>query len=78
MATYVLWYLVTYNWPSQPLSIRRQDLNKAMHDVSLAWTVLLWLNERHGRSKVLGSDDSLLLDSKILPCFPALCEVLAE
>ena len=27
---------------------------------------------------MLGSDDSFPLDSKILPCFPALCEVLAE
>ena len=32
----------------------------------------------NGRSKVLGSDDSLPLDSKILPWFPAFCEVLAE
>ena len=78
MATYVLWCLVTYNRPNEPLTIRRQDLNKPMHGVSPAWTVLLWPSARDGRSKVLGSDDSLPLDSKILPWFPALCEVLAE
>ena len=63
MATYVLWCLVTYNRPNEPLTIRRQDLNKPMHGVSPAWTVLLWPSERDGRSKVLGSDDSLPLST---------------
>ena len=49
-----------------------------MHGVSPAWTVLLRPSERDGRSNVLASDDSLPLDSKILPWFPALCKVLAE
>ena len=39
--------------------------------------MLLWPSERDGRSKVLGSDDSLPLESKMLPWLPALLECLA-
>ena len=78
MATYVLWMLVTYNRPSEPLSVRRRDISRPMAGVSPQWTVLLWPAERDGRSKVLGSDDSLSLDTKIVPWFPTVVAALAE
>ena len=49
-----------------------------MAGVSPQWTVLLWPSERDARSKVLGSDDSLTLDTKVAPWFPELVSVLAE
>ena len=49
-----------------------------MVGVSPQWTVLLWPSERDARSKVLGSDDSLSLDTKIAPWFPTLVATLAE
>ena len=78
MAAYVLWMVVTYNRPSEPLTVQRRDLSRPMIGVSPQWTVLLWPAERDGRSKVLGSDDSLTLDTKIVPWFPQLVEVLSE
>ena len=41
-------------------------------------TVLFWPSERDGRSKVLGSDDSMPLATCILPWFAAVLEILAE
>ena len=78
MAVYVLWMLTTYNRPSEPLTVRRQDINRPMAQVSQDWTVLLWPEERDQRSKVLGSDDSLTLHSRIIPWFTDLVSSLAD
>ena len=78
MAVYVLWLLTTYNRPSEPLSVLRRDLNRPMAQVCQDWTVLLWPAERDGRSKVLGSDDSLSLSTRIIPWFTQVVEALAD
>ena len=78
MGLYLLWTLTTYNRPSEPLSVCRRDLNRPVLGASPEWTVLLWPSERDGRSKVLGSDDSLALSSKMVPWLPALLETLIE
>jgi integrase len=70
--------LTTYNRPSEPLAVRRKELNRPMAQVSQDWTVLLWPEERDARSKVLGSDDSLSLSSRIIPWFTGLVEAMSD
>ena len=78
MGAYLLWLITTYNRPSEPLAVLRRDLFRPMSGVSQDWTVLLWPEERDGRSKVLGSDDSLSLNNKIVPWFTEVVAALAD
>ena len=78
MGIYLLWMLITYSRPAEPLQVRRRDLCRPVAGASPVWTVVLFPAERSLRSKVLASDDSLTLSSRIVPWFPVILEILSE
>ena len=78
MGVYLLWSLTTYSRPSEPLGVRRRDLSKPIMGASPDWTAVMFPCERDARSKVLGSDDSMALSTKIVPWMQVLLETLIE
>ena len=73
-----MWMLITYSRPSEPLHVRRRDLNRPVKGASPDWTVLMWPAERSLRSKVAACDDSMTLSSRIVPWMPRVLESLIE
>ena len=74
----VLRLLTTYGRPGGPFSVLRQNSDEPTTQVCQEWTLLLWPAERDRRSKVLGSDDSLSLSTRIAPLFTRTVEAMAH
>ena len=61
MAVYVLWMVAAYLRPSEPLSIRRGDIQPPLSGVSSRWQLLLFPESRPDRSKTYAANDSIEL-----------------
>ena len=61
MALYVIWMLVCYMRPSEPLRILVKDLQRPVANISQHWQLSLFPEERPARSKTYASNDSIEL-----------------
>ena len=78
MAVYLMWMVVTYMRPSEPLTIRKADLMKPVDGVNKYWSLLLFPEHRRARSKVMASNDSIELYAPWAPWMTRVCEALAD
>ena len=77
-AVYLLFLVVAYMRPSEPLTVRRGDLVAPTAGVSRAWHVQLYPEERPARSKTYAANDSVELTAKWAPWLGTVCEALSQ
>jgi len=78
MGLHILWTIVTYHRPGEPLTIQRQDLIPPVEGGSGEWSVLLFPGTRAATRKNQSQDEGLSLTNKIYPWLPKVIAALAR
>ena len=78
MAVGTLVAFTAYLRPKELLGLHKADLVRPHAAIGQHWALLVCPEEREARTKVGAADDSVLLDSSVLPWLGAALEVLIE
>eukprot|EP00973_Karenia_brevis_P053149 7388728-Karenia_brevis.AAC.1 len=76
MAMWVILAFTAYLRPREAMELQRADLIPPNPQVSRYWSLLICPSERGSRTKVGDQDDSVTLDSSVLPWLPEMMKVL--
>ncbi|CAK0847447.1 unnamed protein product, partial [Prorocentrum cordatum] len=76
MAVYLLFMLVTYMRPSEPLKLLKEDLLSPAHGLSASWICFAFRQERGQSSKTYATDESIELSCQWAPFLATVATAL--